>query len=133
MLSVKTAVKIPPARILIADDAAEVAQRMAALFTPLEQLKVVGPADNGGEALKLYHAHKPEVALLDLNMPVHSGLEVLRAIRQTDDSCLVCIVSTNLDEEVRDACIKAGADHCLNKHGEFERLPEIVLTYLGLV
>ncbi len=66
-------------RVVLADDHTMFRQGLSALLTR-EGLDVVGEAADGGEALRLLHDIQPDVALLDLSMPVMNGLEVVREL-----------------------------------------------------
>jgi two-component system response regulator DevR len=70
-------------RILVADDHAGYREGLARLIDDDPRLTVVGLAANGAEALEQIVALQPDVALLDVRMPVHSGIEVCRQLRRS--------------------------------------------------
>jgi CheY-like chemotaxis protein len=71
-------------------------------------------AKDGGEALELLHRHRPDVAILDVVMPVLSGLQVCRLLREDPDlrNISVIVLSANATE---DDASRAGADRFLAK------------------
>jgi DNA-binding NarL/FixJ family response regulator len=113
-------------KVLIADDSPLISQRLAQMLGEVDRVQIVGPAPDGETALRLFQDLRPDVVLLDLQMPGRSGVETLIAMRKQDKSSTV-IVLTNYDfPEFRTACLNAGADFFLRKSVEFERAVEIV-------
>lgn len=113
-------------QVLIAEDSAEVAERLRAALSEIPEVEIVGVADNGRDALRLHAAAGPHCAVVDLQMPLVNGFEVIRGIRERDSSCRI-IVLTNLEEpECRARCLDLGADYFLRKSRDFERVAELV-------
>lgn len=69
-------------RVIIADDERPAREYLKALLGELDAVSVVGEAENGPEALDLIINAKPDLALLDLQMPEMSGIEVVRALKK---------------------------------------------------
>lgn len=121
--------QIDPVGVLVADDSSALAVRIASLVSSLPAVEIVGPAADGEAALRMFRVRHPQVVILDLQMPKHTGFEVLRAIRAVDARCLVIIVS-NLDEPViRERCLEAGANHFLSKAGNLDQLTRLVSEF----
>lgn len=70
-------------RILIADDERPSREYLKLLLSGFPDVEVVAEAENGGEALEMIRSLKPDLALLDLQMPELSGIEVVRQLRKT--------------------------------------------------
>ena len=70
-------------RIVIADDERPARQFLKSLVESFEDAEVVGEAENGAEAVEVIEKSKPDLALLDLQMPEVSGLEVVKLLRKT--------------------------------------------------
>lgn len=70
-------------RVLIADDERPSREYLKRLLNEIQEVEIIGEAENGGEALELIESLKPDLALLDLQMPVLSGIEVVRGLRKT--------------------------------------------------
>lgn len=70
-------------RIVIADDERPARNFLKNLLAQFEDVELVGEAENGAEAIELIEQHKPDLALLDLQMPEVSGLEVVKLVRKT--------------------------------------------------
>jgi DNA-binding NarL/FixJ family response regulator len=115
-------------KVLIVDDSPLIRERLKRMLSELEQVEIVGTAEDGDEALRLFEEIQPAFVLLDLEIPRRNGLEVLREIRRRAKPCVV-VMLTNYDlPDLRNACLCAGADFFLRKSTEFERVVEIVRT-----
>ena len=82
-------------RVLIADDHRLMRDGTAALLASDERVEVVGLAADGSEAIALAERRRPDVALLDLNMPGVSGIEACAAIRQSCPATEVMILTVS--------------------------------------
>ena len=69
-------------RIIIADDERPARSFLKTILQEFEQVEIVGEAENGAEAVELIKEKKPDLALLDLQMPEASGLEVVKLLRK---------------------------------------------------
>ena len=69
-----------PIRILIAEDQAVIRQGLIAIFSFLEDIRVVGQAQNGIDTVSLVREFSPDVVLLDLIMPLQGGLDTIPKI-----------------------------------------------------
>jgi DNA-binding NarL/FixJ family response regulator len=113
-------------RLLIADDHALILEGLAATIGRQEDIAVVARAANGREAVDLWKAQRPDVALLDLRMPQLNGVGVIREIRDLDVSARVVVHTTyNTDEEIYHA-VKAGAKAYLLKDAPLEELLNVI-------
>lgn len=88
-----TAPDRPPVRLLLADDEHLIRGAMAALLALEEDLTVVAEAASGPEALAMAKAHRPDVAVLDLQMPGMDGIEVATELRRVLPECRTMIVT----------------------------------------
>jgi len=112
-------------KVFIADDSTVVLERLADLLQEVPGVKIVGRASDVPEAIRSIPKANPDAVILDLQMPGGSGLEVLRAIRQTHPSVCVLICTNYPYPQYREECIAAGANFFLDKSAEFERIPII--------
>ena len=83
---------------------------------------------NGEEALEFYKAYDYDVIVLDLNLPVIDGLEVLRQIRQKDDKAKILILSARNAVEDRVKGLNMGANDYLTKPFDFLELEARIRT-----
>jgi DNA-binding NarL/FixJ family response regulator len=117
----------PSIRVMIADDQEVVRAGFAALLDTRDDITVVGTARDGQDAVVVATAHRPDVILMDVRMPVLNGIEATRTITNTLDPAPRVIVLTtfDLDEYVYDA-LSAGASGFLLKDVTAETLFDAV-------
>src|SRR5262245_18439625 len=84
-------------RILLADDHVMFRQGFRVLLEQAEMV-VIGEASDGLEALRLAHAHTPEVAVLDIAMPLLNGLETTRRLRETVPQTKIIVLTMHTEE-----------------------------------
>lgn len=98
-----------PITIVIADDHMLLRQGIKNVLELEADIKVVGEAADGEEALKVTQECKPDVLLLDINMPRLNGLEVTKQLRMSPAKTKVIVLTINDDETYVMEIIKAGA------------------------
>lgn len=108
--------------IVIADDHHLVRQGLRALIEKYSDLRVIGEAEDGLQALELVELLKPDVLVLDINMPRLGGIEVLRRIRQLDVPTQVLVLSMYSDESIVRRAFHYGARGYLLKKSIAEDL-----------
>src|SRR5512143_43107 len=112
----------PPIRILIADDHPVVRDGLRAMLSTQPDFRIAGEAANGAEAVQLATRLKPDVILLDLEMPDLDGVSVLTQIRAIDPQARVIIVTAyDTDERIVQAVV-AGAQGYLLKGAPREEI-----------
>ncbi|AWS40871.1 response regulator transcription factor [Streptosporangium sp. 'caverna'] len=113
--------------VLIADDQPVVLRGFAAVLRAQPDLTVVGTAPDGAQAVRLARETRPDVALLDIRMPVMDGIEAARRILETETTRVIMITTFDLDDYVYDA-LTAGASGFLLKDVPANDLAEAVRT-----
>jgi DNA-binding NarL/FixJ family response regulator len=104
-----------PIRILVAEDHLVARVGVTTIVNMQPDMTVVAEAANGAQAVDLYRQHRPDVALLDLRMPVMSGVEAAAAIRREfPDARLIALTTYGGDEDIRRA-LAAGVSSYLTK------------------
>jgi DNA-binding NarL/FixJ family response regulator len=94
---------------------------LVSLLTTISEFEIVGEAGDGREALSVIDEKKPDVVLLDVNMPVMGGVEMVEAIQEKDPPKILMLTISKHDEDLFGA-IAAGADGYLLKDAEPEEL-----------
>ena len=113
-------------RVLIVDDSARARVGLRHLLMTWPEIEVVGEAANGQDAVRLVAESRPDVVLMDLEMPVLDGVAATRLIKQQWPAVIVIVLTMYPAQQA--AALTAGADAFLLKGGTPERL----LTALGL-
>jgi CheY-like chemotaxis protein len=92
-------------------------------------------AVNGNEAVKFYKEQKPDIILMDVNMPEMDGIEATKRIRQmeteTGSHVPIIGISAGVLPEEKSACIGAGMDYFLSKPLKSAELKELLSAYLN--
>lgn len=109
-------------RVLLADDQALFREALRTLISLQPDLEVVGEAANGKEALALAAALRPNVILMDLQMPVVNGVAATHQLRLDQPDCRVIALTTFDDDEYVFECLRAGAVGYLLKDAPSETL-----------
>jgi DNA-binding NarL/FixJ family response regulator len=102
-------------RVLLVDDDALVRAGLRMILSSSEEMEVVGEAADGADAVAAVQAHRPDVVLMDIRMPVMDGIAATSALRRLADPPHVIVLTTfQADEHVLRA-LRAGADGFLLK------------------
>lgn len=109
-------------RVLLADDHPIVREGLATIVSLEEDMQVVGQASSGVEAIQFAVDERPDVILMDLQMPGMDGVEAIARVRQLRPSVRILILTIYHDEEHVLAGIKAGAHGYLIKDATPEQL-----------
>jgi DNA-binding NarL/FixJ family response regulator len=102
-------------RVLIADDSLLLREALGRFLSELADVVVVGSSRDGGEALALAPAVRPDVVLMDLVMPGMDGLAATRLLKASASAPAVVICTLEDGDEVRAAARAAGADALVRK------------------
>jgi len=113
-----------PIRLLVVDDHALFRAGLISLLQDMDDFQVVGHAGDGLEALGLIPKTKPDVILLDVNMPRMSGVETVKAIRKLpqDEQPRILMLTISKNDEDLLGSIAAGADGYLLKDADPDEL-----------
>jgi DNA-binding NarL/FixJ family response regulator len=116
----------PSIRVILADDHAVVRQGIRQFLEIDPHIHIVAEATDGVEALRLIQEHTPHVAILDIQMPGRSGIEVVQAIRAARLPVGVLILTTFDDDPYIRAVLQAGANGYMLKTAEAHDLIQAV-------
>lgn len=98
-----------PIRVLVVDDHPLLRDGLAAVLQRCPDVELVAEACDGTQAVTLYAHHKPDVTLMDLQMPVMSGLDAITAIRAGDPAARIIVLTTYKGDVQVLRALKAGA------------------------
>jgi len=113
-------------RILVVDDQAVVRQGFVALVNLVPDMMVIAEATNGKQAVEQFRIHQPDITLMDLRMPVMSGVEAISAIRREFPQARIIVLTTFDGDEDIYRSLQAGAQGYLLKDMFFNELEEAV-------
>ena len=107
-------------RILIVDDSEAILNVMWRALNSSQGIEVIGSASNGAEAVARSEDLRPDVVIMDVEMPIMGGLEATRAIKRAHPSIVVVLVSGSAS--LQTTCLSAGADGYIAKPFSAETL-----------
>ncbi|HEK9100957.1 response regulator transcription factor [Bacillus pfraonensis] len=109
-------------RIIIAEDQRMLRGALGALLDLEDDIEVVGQAENGEEALKLIEKLQPDVGIMDIEMPIQSGLDVAEMLQKKKSPCKVMMLTTFARPGYFERAMKAGVHGYLLKDSPSEDL-----------
>jgi DNA-binding NarL/FixJ family response regulator len=117
-----------PLTILVADDHPMVREGLVAVINRQSDMRVVAQAGNGREAVEKFVALRPDIALVDLRMPLMDGIEAVMSIHEHAPGARLVIVTTYQSEEDIYRALRAGAQGYVLKDAPVEDLIECIRT-----
>ena len=115
-----------PIHVLIVDDHAMVREGLKVLLEPLEYVAVVGVAATGSEALAAARQHRPDVVLLDINLPDMSGIDICQQLAAAQPGVKVLALTTFNEKLYVTRMMQAGAAGYVLKNALPEELAEAI-------
>jgi DNA-binding NarL/FixJ family response regulator len=96
-------------RVLSVDDHALIREGIAALIANQKDIRLVGEASNGREAIEQFRSHRPDITLMDLQMPEMNGIDALIAIRSEFPDARIIVLTTYPGDALCKRAMTAGA------------------------
>lgn len=119
-------------KLLIVDDHEMVRLGLTSYFSILEDIDVIGEAENGAEGVQMGLTMKPDVILMDLVMDVMDGIEATKAILEEWPEAKILILTSFIDDEKVYPAMEAGASGYLLKTSSASEIAEAIRrTYSG--
>ena len=115
-----------PIRILAVDDHPIVRQGIAGLVSIQPDMILVGEASDGREAIQLFRTHRPDITLMDLQMPGMNGVDAVIAIRNECPEAKIIVLTTYAGDVQIIRALKAGAQAYLLKNTLHKELLETI-------
>ncbi|HWQ04901.1 MAG TPA: response regulator transcription factor [Longilinea sp.] len=114
-------------RLVVVDDHALFRRGLVGLLADMPEFTVVGEAGDGHQALDVIMMQKPDLVLLDVNMPQMDGVETVQELRARKDPVHILMLTISQNDEDLMGAIRAGADGYLLKNTEPEDLRKALL------
>lgn len=109
-------------RVMIVEDHTLLREGLSTMIASDPTLEVVGGADNGLDAVRQAVVLKPDIILMDINMPVMNGTEALLDIKKREPGIKIMMLTAHKAEEYIRDCLNAGADGYVLKHATRDEL-----------
>ena len=118
--------------ILLADDHRMVREGLKQLLETDSEINVVAEAGDGYECLNLTNKTKPDIVLLDINMPNMDGIQVLNIMKQQKMLCKVIVLTIHNEIEYLVKALEIGCDGFILKDSDFDTLKKAIFSvYFG--
>ena len=118
----------PAIRLVIADDHPVFRDGLASLLDPLDGIDVVARARDGAEAVAAVREHRPDVVIMDVQMPELNGIEATRQVVADHPGTGVLVLTMGEDDGTVLAALRAGARGYLRKGAEQDEIVRAVTT-----
>ena len=118
-------------RVMIADDHPVFRDGLASLLEPLPGIEVVARASDGAEAVALAAEHRPDVIVMDVQMPEVNGIEATRRIVASDGDVGILVITMGEDDGTVLSALRAGARGYLRKGAEQDEIVRAIVTVHG--
>jgi len=113
-------------RVVVVDDSALVRGHLVEMLGEIERVEVVGEAEDAPSGVARVKELRPEVVILDLQMPGESGLVALERLQGLLPDTKVIILTNHANSFYRKKCMETGASYFFDKSVEFEKVGETV-------
>jgi DNA-binding NarL/FixJ family response regulator len=120
-----------PVRVMVADDHPVFRDGLASLLDPLDGITVVARAADGAEAVALAAEHRPDVIVMDVQMPELNGIEATRRIVAEQPGVGVLVLTMGEDDGTVLSALRAGARGYLRKGAEQDEIVAAIRTVHG--
>lgn len=113
--------------MLIVDSHIETNNRLKEMVSENTNCRTIYTATSFIEARSILSNIKPEILILDLNLPQNQSVVLLREIRKTHPDILIIILSIHIDANIKTLCMELGADHFFDKYNEFDKIVDMIV------
>lgn len=118
-------------RVMLADDHILMREGIRQLLECDDSIEIVGEVSNGEQCVQMIRKVKPQVLLLDINMPVKNGIEVLKEIRSNRLNVKVLILTVHNEVDYLLKAMDIGVDGYILKESDFSELKKAINTVLS--
>lgn len=118
-------------KLFMVEDSDVVRRSLREILADVAGICIVGEAEDAKAAEGAILALKPDVVTLDIQLPNGSGISVLKCIKRDLPDTVVIVLTNFPYPQYQDACLRAGADHFLDKSAEFQKLPDVLRNLTG--
>jgi two-component system chemotaxis response regulator CheY len=112
-------------RVMVVDDETHVRKLIKTVLISMN-CEVVGEAANGRDAVEMFKSLKPNILMLDINMPLKSGKETLAEILKRYSNAFVIMLTSLSDKETIEDCINLGASGFIRKDIDIDEMKDII-------
>jgi len=112
-------------KVFIADDSAIVRERVISILSDLDDIEIIGEAQNADEAVENVLKLKPDVVIMDIRMP-GSGISALQKIKNRKDAPITIMFTNYPYEQYKKKCMEIGAEYFFSKSEGIVKIIEVL-------
>lgn len=112
-------------KLLLVDDEIHIRALMKNVIKSLGFEEII-EAKNGVEAVEIFEAESPDIVLMDINMPIKTGIQALKEIKQVKPDAFVIMLTSLTDVESIEQCLELGASSYIRKDNPIAEIKELV-------
>jgi CheY-like chemotaxis protein len=116
-------------KVYVVEDSAAICQRIVQMVQEIEDMDVVGTADDVLGAIQGIEASMPDVVILDIRLFNGNGLNVLQHVKKTMPTLKVIVLTNFNSDQYRKLANRYGADAFLDKSNDFAQIPNLLRTW----
>jgi DNA-binding NarL/FixJ family response regulator len=113
-------------KVFIADDSDLILERLQESLLVFQNLTIVGVSKSGAEALRNLKILKPDLAIIDLEMPELNGFDVIKEIRKVDRQMKIIVLTFYSSDYYFNKAIQLGSDYFFSKADDFDKISFVV-------
>jgi DNA-binding NarL/FixJ family response regulator len=114
--------------ILVVDDSQLILTKITELLSDVHSITTLKTCGSYDQAVRYFETDKPSIALLDINLPGKSGIELLQYFKSKAPETTVIMFSNQSSDYYKKLCFSMGADHFLDKSKDFDHIPSILIS-----
>lgn len=116
-------------RVLVTEDAPDVRRLIVSSLREIPYVDIVAEAESVSETLTALEQEHPDVAILDINLPDGTGIDILRRLKQEYPEVRGIILTNHANPFYERTCKKAGAKHFFDKSSDLAQVISVVTTW----
>lgn len=113
---------MPKLKVYIVEDSPYVRNSLVKVIQDIPGIEVVGQSDNVRTAIEFLSSNESDVCILDYNLPDGTGIDIVRKIKPNYPLTRYIVISNIVDEPLKKAILKSGADYFFDKSNEIDDL-----------
>lgn len=117
-------------KILVVDDSELVIQRLFEIINEVECIDHLYKANSYQQAVDMIAEYKPDIVLLDIQIPGKNGIELLSFIKLHYPNIITVMLTNMVSAYYKDLCVSIGCNHFIDKSRDFEKITSIIKSYL---
>lgn len=112
-------------KLFIVDNSELIVDRLVKVLSEIEEIKIIGIANNAKIAPEYIFKSNPDIVILDIHMPDGNGIDILKKIKQESKKTKVIMLTNYPENDYRKICTEIGAEYFFDKSIEFENVVDV--------